>query len=83
MAWIKVTDNLPPYKKPVLLFRGKNKHYTVAKLEEGTPVLKEWKKNCPEHQKKFWKSQSNNALRFYEQDYWYDFEPITITETFV
>lgn len=82
MGWKKVIDGTPSFGKSVLVFRSDSKKYTVAKLEEGKTPKQEWHKNRAEYDLKYWRSSFGNALRLRMEDYWTEFEPLTLTETF-
>lgn len=89
MIWKQARDELPKEGKSVLVFRIKKKQYTVCKLEVSKkPVtrpielLKQITGPLPDDLLFIWRHSSGNALKLDSGDYWQEFEPVTLNETF-
>lgn len=73
MEWFNFADKLPLFRRKVILFRYKERRYTIAWL------IEEMRNN---ERKVFWRSSWGNSLKTNEQDWWCEFEPLTITDVF-
>jgi hypothetical protein len=72
MEWKIFREHQPELGRSVIVWRSNHKHlkYTIAKLENNGSG------------KMIWRSFSNNQLKIEEDDWWYEFPLLTITQTY-
>ena len=83
MVWKHAKEMLPDEGKSVLIFRIKNKTYSIAQLiKDSKHSFKTLDGRLGKSEKLIWRHSTGCPLKFDLDDYWCEFEPFTYIKTF-